>query len=147
MKATPVLTLLARKGPHVYSVKPSASIAEAVAEMNKHRIGSVLIMENGAVCGIFTERDVLTRVVGRLIDVQVAKVSTVMTSNPLTIKSTATVEDVMHIYSEKHCRHLPVIDDGKLIGLLSIGDVNRWIVDYHQAECEQLKTYIAGVAV
>jgi CBS domain-containing protein len=145
MKTTPVSFLLYRKGSKVFSVGPSATIAEAVAEMNTYRIGSVLVMDNDTLYGIFTERDVLTRVVGRSIDVQTAKVSTVMTVNPQTIRPSATVDDVMQIYSDKHCRHLPVIENGHLLGMLSIGDVNRWIVDYHEAECIQLKTYITGM--
>ena len=97
MKTTPVSFLLDRKGSKVFSVGPSATIAEAVAEMNTYRIGSVLVMDNDTLYGIFTERDVLTRVVGRFIDVQTAKVSTVMTVNPQTIRPSATVDDVMQI--------------------------------------------------
>lgn len=141
---TPVSAILDRKGRNVYSVAPSATIAEAVAEMNRHRVGSVLVIDDNHLVGIFTERDVLRRVVGEGIDPKRSLVSEVMTSGVLTISPQATLEQTTTIFTEKRCRHLPVVEDGRLIGTISIGDITRWVADHHRAEAEHLKNYIAG---
>jgi CBS domain-containing protein len=141
---TPVSAILDRKGRNVYSVAPSATIAEAVAEMNRHRVGSVLVIDNNQLVGIFTERDVLRRVVGAGIDPTRTLVAEVMTSGVLTISPDATLEQTTTIFTEKRCRHLPVVENGRLIGTISIGDITRWVADLHRAEAEHLKNYIAG---
>lgn len=141
---TPISTLLERKGSAVHSVRSDLTVSAAVAEMNRHRIGCLVVVDDGALVGIFTERDVLKRVVGEGVDPRSARVSDVMTPRPLTIDPHATVGQVMEIFTEKRCRHLPVISEGRLSGLISIGDVSRWSVDVHRAECEHLKSYIAG---
>ena len=141
---TPVSAILDRKGRNVYSVAPTATIAEAVAEMNRHRVGSVLVIDDNHLVGIFTERDVLRRVVGDGIDPKRSLVSEVMTSGVLTISPQATLEQTMTIFTEKRCRHLPVVESGRLIGTISIGDITRWMADHHRAEAEHLKNYIAG---
>ena len=112
--------------------------------MNRHGIGSVLVLEGGRLVGIFTERDVLRRVVGVGLDPRRALVSDVMTSNLVTITPATTVEEAMTLFTEKRCRHLPVLVDGRIVGLASIGDITRWMVDAHRTECEHLKNYIAG---
>src|SRR3954463_7187641 len=90
---TPISAILDRKGSTVFSVSPSATIAEAVAEMNRHRVGSVLVLDGNRLVGIFTERDVLRRVVGAGLDPKRALVADVMTSGVLTITREATVEE------------------------------------------------------
>lgn len=142
----PVSAILERKGRQIYSVSPDLSIADAVAEMNQHRVGSVLVIEAGKLIGIFTERDVLRRVVGASIDPRQVPVRRVMTSDVFTITPEATIDEVTEIFTEKRFRHLPVIQAGKLIGTISIGDVTRWNSDEHKAEAEHLKNYITGYA-
>ncbi|MGA3006342.1 MAG: CBS domain-containing protein [Opitutaceae bacterium] len=139
-----ISTLLEHKGSSVFSVPPTATVAAAVGEMNRQKIGCVLVMEGGRLAGVFTERDVLTRVVASEIDPKTTPVTRVMTSKVNTISSEATIEEVMTMFAEKRCRHLPVVDEGRLIGLISIGDISRWVANAHHAECEQLKQYIAG---
>jgi len=141
---TPVSALLERKGSAVHSVSATLTIFEAVAEMNRHRIGSIVILENGRLTGIFTERDVLRRVVGDGLDPKIMRVADVMTSDLITITPDTTVEETMILFAEKRCRHLPVVAAGRLVGLISIGDISRWIADTHRAEAEHLKNYIAG---
>lgn len=140
----PVSAILDRKGRNVYSVAPTVTVAEAVAEMNLHRVGSVLVMEGGRLIGIFTERDVLRRVVGPALAPHQVTVDKVMTTNVLTIGLEATVEETMALFTEKRFRHLPVVENGEVIGTISIGDITRWISDHHQAEAEHLKNYIGG---
>jgi CBS domain-containing protein len=138
----PITAILERKGQKVYAVAPTATVADAVAEMNHHRVGSVLVIEGNRLVGIFTERDVLRRVVGAGVDPKIARVSEVMTSGVITISPDATIEQTMVLFTEKRLRHLPVVEDGRLIGTISIGDVTRWMADAHRAEAEHLKNYI-----
>jgi CBS domain-containing protein len=141
---TPVSALIERKGRAVHAVPSTITIAEAVAEMNKRRIGCIVVMDEGALAGIFTERDVLRRVVGADIDPKTVLVADVMTKNVLTIRPETTVEETMTIFAEKYCRHLPVVDGGQLKGLISIGDISRWVADTSRAEADHLKNYITG---
>jgi CBS domain-containing protein len=141
---TPISAILERKGSAVFSVSPRATVAEAVAEMNRNRVGSVLVLENGRIAGIFTERDVLRRVVGAGLDPKRSLVEDVMSTGIITITREATMEETMNIFTEKRCRHLPVMENGRLIGTISIGDVTRWMADHHRAEAEHLKAYITG---
>jgi CBS domain-containing protein len=140
----PITAILDRKGRTVFSVSPTISVADAVAEMNSHRVGSVLVLDGGKLVGIFTERDVLRRVVGAGVDPKRSTVADVMTSGVITISPDATVEETMVLFTEKRCRHLPVVDDGRLVGTISIGDITRWIADSHRAEAEHLKNYITS---
>lgn len=118
------------------------TVAEAVAEMNRNRVGSVLVLDNGKLAGIFTERDVLRRVVGAGLDPTRTLVADVMTAGVQTITPEVTIEETMQLFTEKRFRHLPVVENGKLCGTISIGDVTRWMSDHHRAEAEYLKNYI-----
>ena len=141
---TPISTLLERKNSQIRSINSSATVTDAVATMNHHRIGAVLVVDGGALVGIFTERDVLRRVVGAGLDPGKARVADMMTKDLVTVTPDTTVEQAMVLFTDKRCRHLPVIANEELKGLVSIGDVTRWIVDLHRSECEHLKNYIAG---
>ena len=141
---TPISAILERKGSCLHSVNATLSIADAVAEMNRHRIGCVVVLEGGQLTGIFTERDVLRLVVGGGLDPRIMRVADVMSRDVMTISPETTIEEAMTIFAEKRCRHLPVLDRDRLIGLISIGDTSRWMADAHRAEAEQLKNYIAG---
>jgi CBS domain-containing protein len=141
---TPISALLERKGSAVHAVSPSASILDAVSEMNRLRVGCVVVLEGAWLAGIFTERDILRRVVGAGLDPRTAKVADVMSTNVITVPPETTIEDAMAIFTEKRCRHLPVVANGRLLGLISIGDLSRWLVDLHRAEAEHLKQYISG---
>ena len=138
----PISALLDRKGRSVFSVLPSVTISEAVAEMNRQRVGCMLVIDEGRLVGVFTERDVLKRVVGAGVDPTRTRVAEVMTANVITVSPDATVEQAMVIFTEKRCRHLPVIEQGRLVGTISIGDITRWMADSSRAEAEHLKNYI-----
>lgn len=147
MMNTPIALLLSRKGSAVHSVPTTATVADAVRVMNQHKIGSIIVVENDRLAGIFTERDVLTRVVAADYVPSSTPVTQVMTKSPVTIPPDFTVEQVMNVISDRRCRHIPVIaGDGKILGLISIGDVTRWLVESHRAEADQLRQYIHGAA-
>jgi CBS domain-containing protein len=141
---TSISALLEGKGRALRTVSSTVTVAEAVQEMNRHKIGSVLVMDGTTLAGIFTERDVLSRVVAADLDPKKTPIIKAMTASVLTIGPDATVQEVMDLFAERRCRHLPVVQDGVLVGLISIGDVSRWVANAHRAEAESLRLYIAG---
>jgi CBS domain-containing protein len=144
---TPIALLLSRKGSSVFSVPAMATVAEAVRVMNSHKVGSVVVLQQSSLVGIFTERDVLTRVVAAGRGAETTSVGEVMTRTPVTISPHASVEQVMAVMTERRVRHLPVIDErtDAVLGLISIGDIMRWLVESHRAEADHLRQYIHGV--
>jgi len=143
---TPIAVLLSHKGAVVYSVDGRDTVADAVREMSFRNVGSVVVLENGRLTGLLTERDVLTRVVAAGRQPDLTCVADVMTRHPIVVSPRATVEEVMNLFTEKRCRQLPVVDEGDdcLVGLISIGDVTRWLVETHRNEVRHLREYIAG---
>lgn len=141
---TSISDLLERKGSAVFSVPPLISVVAAAKEMERHRIGAILVIERDQIVGIFTERDLLSRVVAAGLDPDATLIEKVMTRDPVTVASSTTVEEVMALFTNKRFRHLPVVDGGRLVGLVSIGDILRRMVDAHRHEAEQLKQYIGG---
>ena len=141
---TSISVLMERKGSTVFSLPPDVTVVAAVKEMDRHKIGAILVIDSGRIVGIFTERDVLTRVVAAGLDPKKTPIERVMTRDPMTVPSTTTVEEVMKLITDKRFRHLPVVDGGRLVGMVSIGDILRRMVDTHRHEAEQLKQYITG---
>jgi CBS domain-containing protein len=138
----PVSKLLEQKNERLEAVEPQTSIAEAIARMNQRHIGSVLVMDGERLVGIFTERDVLTRVVPQELDPRRTPVGEVMTRQPVTIAPTNTVQEVMMLMTDTRKRHLPVLQGGKVVGLLSIGDLTRWVVRDQQRTIDDLTDYV-----
>jgi CBS domain-containing protein len=141
---TSISSLLEQKSGAVFTIPSTVTVADAVREMNAHKVGSVLVMEGSRLAGIFTERDVLRRVVGDNRDPRNTAITAVMTPDVLTVAPSVTVQEVMDIFTDKRCRHLPVMEDGHLVGVISIGDVSRWVANLHRAEAESLRQYISG---
>ena len=147
MQHTPQHTLseiIEMKGSHVHSIGPEISVLDAVRQMNQERIGCLLVKKGETVVGIFTERDVLTRVVDSGLDPAETRVSEVMTTGPVSVRPTLTVPEAMAVVTERRCRHLPVIEDGHLLGMVSIGDLTRWAVRGHEIHIQHLVDYITG---
>ena len=142
---TPISQILEYKGSEVYSVGPQTPVADAVRMMNDLRVGSLVILETGAPAGIFTERDVLTRIVDAGADPRSITIESVMTRNLLVIRPTISIADTMRIISQKRCRHLPVVDEKQnLLGMISIGDITRWLVREQESYIDHLLDYISG---
>ncbi|MFT3781116.1 MAG: CBS domain-containing protein [Nibricoccus sp.] len=143
---TPIAVLLSHKGSAVFSVGGRDTVADAVCEMTVRNVGSVVVIENGRLIGLLTERDVLTRVVAAGRQPDLTWVADVMTRHPVIVSPRTTVEEVMGIFTDKRCRQLPVIDDetDRLVGLISIGDVTRWLVESQRHEVNHLRQYISG---
>jgi len=142
----PIRAILDEKERHgwVASTTPDATVAAAVQQMNSHRIGSLLVMHYDTVAGIFTERDVLVRVVSAGRDPATTRVRDVMSTNVVSVAGSTTVREAMSLMTNNRWRHLPVIEDGKVIGMVSIGDITWWLVNYQQSHIEDLERYITS---
>jgi CBS domain-containing protein len=138
----PVVALLKEKGSSVFCIAVDATVAAAVAEMNRQHIGSLLVKDAQGVVGIFTERDVLTRVVAASCDPQTTLVRDVMTKDLSFIKEDTSVEDAMQMMTDMRVRHLPILHEGQLLGMISIGDVTRWLLKVNEMEAENLRKYV-----
>lgn len=142
---TPLRTILANKATAAtLSVSPTMTVAAAVELINASKVGSVLVMDGQRLVGIFTERDVLRRVVGARKDPEKTRVADVMTRELAVMRLTSTVEDAMTVISEKRIRHLPVVEEGKVVGVVSQGDLNHWLIRNREVEVGQLVDYITG---
>ena len=139
-----VQQLLNRKSSGIYSIKPDASVLEALELMAREDISSVLVMEDGALRGIFTERDYARKVILRGRNSRDTVVRELMTSQLITITPEQDINDCMTIMTERHIRHLPVLENGQIVGLISIGDVVKSIIAGHEGTFQQLAGYIAG---
>lgn len=140
---TPLSVLLKEKGNTTYHIKPEDSCFECVQKMNQHGIGALLVMEKDILKGIISERDIIRKVVGKS-DPAGLKVAEVMTKDLLTVLPSMTVQEAMKMVTEKRIRHLPVVEDGKLLGLISIGDLTKWVMQQQEQEIAALTGYIQG---
>jgi CBS domain-containing protein len=142
---TPLSLILEKKGAEIFSVSPTASVTDAVRRMNSESIGCLLVIEDDRTVGIFTERDVLTRVIEHGRDPASTQVSEVMSKEPVSIDRHATLEEAMAVMRSRRFRHLVVTGDGgALAGMLSINDLIGWLVEDREHEIEQLVNYISG---
>lgn len=145
---TTIRDVIHLKGHDVWAVPATASVCEAVEGMNEQRIGSVLVTrDDGEVIGIFTERDVLRRVVAAGRDPAWTKVKDVMTSDLAWVAPEDGIYDVLRIMTETRHRHMPVFDRGKLIGMVSIGDLTDCALREMDGEVIDLAQYIHGPSV
>lgn len=142
LKKVSISVLLKEKSASIYWVSDDVTVDAAVAEMNRHRIGSILVKADGKVVGIFTERDVLTRVVSSGRDPKATIVREVMTADYQWITRDTSVEDAMQLITDKRVRHLPVLENDEAVGLLSIGDITRWLLKVNEMEAENLRRYL-----
>jgi CBS domain-containing protein len=139
-----VRDVLRGKGEDVYSVGPLATVIDAVNVMNDHHVGSVLVVEAGHPVGIFSERDVLVRVVAATRDPRQTLVRDVMTTRLHTATPDDSLLDVMGLMTERRCRHVPVMEGESLVGLISIGDLTKAIQHNLRQEVRDLSSYIGG---
>ncbi len=123
-----ILQVLDAKPALLVTIAPEETVKYAVREMNRHNVGALPVLEDERLLGIFTERDVLVRVVEAGLNPDTTRVADVMTCHPLCVALSTSVEDTMILMTENHCRHIPVLTENRLSGLVSIGDLTRWMV-------------------
>lgn len=139
-----VRNILEEKGNAVISVEPSITAFQALEVMRDMNVGGLLITEGGRLVGIFTERDYARKVILKGKTSKEIQVSELMTPRPITVTPETTIEDCMSLMTNKFIRHLPVVEDDKLVGVISIGDVVRFIIDEQRYIIEHLEHYITG---
>ena len=142
-----VRSVLASKVNGVESTTPQATVLDAVHQMNEHKIGALVVMDGGQVVGMFTERDVLRRVVGDGRDPASTKISQVMTSKVVCCDPDSDLDEVATLMRNRRIRHVPVCNgSGKLMGMVSIGDLNAMHTSTQEATIHFLNEYIYGRA-
>jgi CBS domain-containing protein len=139
-----VSSIIATKGSSVHSVAPEATVYEAIETMVGHNVGSVLIRDGQKILGIFTERDYLRRVTLEDRDAKTTRVGDVMTPRIIAVDPSRSIEECMSIMTQQRIRHLPVMDGDQLAGVISIGDVVKYLSKEREVEIRYLTEYITG---
>jgi CBS domain-containing protein len=137
-------SVLRLKGRHIWSVAPTATVFEAIRMMSDRGVGALLVMSEGRLDGIVSERDYARKVILKDRSSKHTQVSEIMTTTVITVTPQATVEECMRLITEYRVRHLPVLEADEVVGLVSIGDLVNWIITAHEETIDQLERYIAG---
>ena len=139
-----VQQILDQKGHRIISVAPTATVRDVIGLMAEHNIAAVLIMKGNELVGIITERDYTRKVILLGRNSADTPVSDIMTSPVLCVSPGDTAQRCMSLMTEKKIRHLPVLDNGEIIGMVSIGDLVKAVIEDQQQEIQQLQQYISG---
>jgi CBS domain-containing protein len=147
MKTTyPISSLLHHKTSAIWNIAPNATVFDALKLMAEKNIGALLVMSAGKLTGIFTERDYARKIALHGKSSRETQVWEIMPKEIFTVTPDDSVEDCMKLMTEKRIRHLPVVENGNVVGIISIGDLVNWIISTQNAAIEQLEQYIAGGA-
>ena len=138
-----IRNIIQNKGGVIYSVSPETFVYNALELMYDKNISAVLIIENDKPAGIFTERDYARKVVLKGKSSKETRIHEIMTKDLITVTPGNTIEEAMKIMTTKHIRHLPVMEESKLLGVISIGDVVKYIIDEQQFIIGNLENYIS----
>ncbi len=139
-----VREILGKKGNKVWSVTSQETIFNTLKLMAEKNVGAVLVVDGEKIAGIFSERDFARHIVKKNLQLQETPVKSVMTSRIIFVHPSQTTEECMSIMTNKRIRHLPVMEEGKLIGVISIGDVVSKIIDDYKFSISQLEQYVTG---
>lgn len=139
-----VKQVLEQKGSVTYSVTPDTSVFDALAMMALHDIGAVLVMDTGHLAGIFTERDYARKIVLKGLSSKDVRVGEMMTTGVQTISPCDQITAVMNTMTNQRFRHLPVMDAGAVVGIITIGDVVKSVIQEQEATIQHLAKYISG---
>jgi len=141
---TTIAQLLNAKGDQIWSVEPKATIFEALEIMSEKEIGALLVMEDGKLTGIFSERDYARKVILKGKSSKETPVGELMTKKVFYIDSQNTINDCMAMMTAKRIRHVPVIEDNQVMGIVTIGDVVNQIISEQEVTINHLENYITG---
>jgi len=144
MIMTTVRSVLQTKDNTIWSIAPDALVFDALKIMADKNVGALLVMQKERVVGIFSERDYARKIVLKGESSHTTAIKDVMTSGVLSVNPEQSIDECMALMTNKHIRHLPVLENGKLIGLVSIGDVVKAIISEHEYTIKQLENYITG---
>lgn len=136
--------ILKHKGSYVYSISADATVYEALQELAEKNIGALVVMDGTTVAGMLSERDYARKVILKDRSSKEMQVREIMSSPVVTVGPKTAVDECMHLMTTNRFRHLPVVDDGALVGVLSIGDLVNWIISAQDFAIHQLEDFIAG---
>lgn len=137
-------SILARKGGEIFSILPDATVFEAIEMMDQKNVGALAVMENNRLVGMISERDYTRKVFLRGKRSRETKVTEIMSTNVTTARPQEGVDECLRVMTEKHIRHLPVLDGENMVGIISIGDLVKWVIATQSAAIEHLENYIHG---
>lgn len=136
--------ILQNKTGHVWCVSPDATVFEAITMMADKDIGALIVMDGGQLCGVVTERDYTRKVALRGKSSRETKVHEILSPALVAAAPDSTVEECMRLMTDHRVRHLPVLEDGRVQGIVSIGDLVNWIISAQSIAISQLESYISG---
>ena len=139
-----VRLVLKQKGQNVWSVSPDACVYDAIEIMAEKHAGALMVVYEGKLVGVVSERDYARKVILQGKSSKETAVKEIMTSPAIFISPEETVEDGMRVMTDKHIRHLPVVEDGNILGVVSIGDLVKWMISAQQQTISQLHSYITS---
>jgi len=139
-----VRQILTQKGSDIWAVKPDDSVFDAVRQMAELKVGAMMVMTDARLDGMFSERDYARKVILEGRSSRETPVSDIMSSPPITIHPQATADEALALMTQKRIRHLPVVEGGKVVGLVSIGDLVNAKIEDQQRLIEQLEQYVSG---
>lgn len=139
-----ISSVLRRKGREIWSIGPEATVYEAIEMLANKGVGALLVMTDEKLVGIISERDYARKVILKGKVSKETRVKEIMTSPVVTVTPARTVDECMTLMTEKHIRHLPVVEDEKVVAMLSIGDLVKWIISEQEETIQQLENYITG---
>jgi CBS domain-containing protein len=139
-----VRLVLKQKGQNVWHVSPDGCVYDAIEIMADKHVGALMVVSEGNLVGVVSERDYARKVILQGKSSKQTQVKEIMTSPAIVVTPEQTVEESMRIMTEKHIRHLPVVEDGKILGVVSIGDLVKWMISAQQHTISQLHSYITS---
>jgi CBS domain-containing protein len=137
-------TILETKGRELHHIAPDESVLNAVDRMCRLQIGALLVTDEGTILGMLSERDVMRRVMLARRDAAMTHVQDVMTTDVVCIGEDASTEDAMALMTDRRVRHLPVIREGNVAGMISMGDLAHWVSQHQEVEIRMLNEYVCG---
>lgn len=141
---TRVADILRHKGSRVVTINREATVFVAISKMVENNVGSILVTEGKTVCGIFTERDYLRRIILQGRTSKTTRIEDVMTSDVITSAPHASLRKCMETMTIHRCRHLPIVEKGELVGVISLGDCVKELLNEAEARVQNLTDYITG---
>jgi CBS domain-containing protein len=139
-----VARILRHKGSDVYSISPNVTVYEALEKLAEKDIGALVVMDGTTLVGILSERDYVRKVYIKGRSSKETMVHEIMSTSCTSVSPTTTVDECMRCMTDQRCRHLPVVEDGRVIGVVSIGDLVNWIISAQDVTIHQLEDYICG---
>jgi CBS domain-containing protein len=140
----PVRRILARKGSDVYSIDPAVTVYEALEKMAEKNLGALVVIRGTELLGVISERDYARKVILKDRSSREMQVHEIMSSPAVTVGPDTSIDECMYRMTDKRCRHMPVVDGGRVVGVISIGDVVSWIISAQDLTIHQLEDYISG---